>query len=93
MLTEHAVENIEKYAKMIRRQHMLELLAKMSKAVKMDGSIACVVRIPSIDNPYRDDWKSNDRLVAIVRNHQVKTVMLSRKSQINKSHLRTSRII
>lgn len=93
MVTKHAADNIEKYSKMITKQYMMELLVKISKAVKMNGSTSCVVAIPPIDNPYRDNWQANNRLVAIIRNNKVMTVMLSRKSQINRAHLRTSRII
>ena len=90
----HAIENFTKYAKRIRKETMLALLAKMRQGLKMNCSVACVVNLDTpISNPHRDDWQMNNRIVAIIRNKTVITVMLSRRSQITKAHLRTERCI
>lgn len=94
MLTDHAKENLEKYSDLVSEKAIVLLCGKMAKAVRMSDSTACIVRLSkAIDNPYRDDWQASDIICAIVRNGIVKTVMLTRRSQVNKSHLRTSRII
>lgn len=93
MVTKHAQENWAKYRKHMTTEQAKSVLVATAKAEKSSGSVAVVTTISAVENPYRDDWKPNDRLVVVIRNGIVKTVMLSRASQMNKSHLRTDRIV
>ena len=90
-VTEHAKENMRVFAKVVGQVKADALKAKVAEVIHTNvESIAVVVALDKpVANPIRDDWKLNDRLVAIIRNQQVRTVMLSRKEQIHKSHLRT----
>ena len=92
-MTDHANDNLTKYAKMIASQEVQMLLALIKSAKSRKGSTACVVSLnQKINNPYRDDWNKNDTIAAIIRHGTVVTVMLTRKSQVNKDHFRTDRI-
>lgn len=92
-MSEHAKLNLEKYARMIKGEKVKMLLALISSAKNRHGSTACIVRLDTaIKNPYREDWKANDVLAAIIRHGQVVTVMLTRTSQCRTNHFRTDRI-
>jgi hypothetical protein len=56
-------------------------------------SIAIVEKIAPVANPIREDWAPNDRICAIWRYGELQTIMLTRASQINRSHLRVDRIV
>lgn len=92
MVTKHAQDNWTKHAHNLTTEQKKAVLTLTAKAEKTSGSVAIVAKITPCDNEYRDNWAMNDRFCVIVRNGTVKTVMLSRAAQINKSHLRTSQI-
>ncbi len=92
-MTEHAQENLTKYAKMVKSEKVKMLLALIRAAKGKSGSTACIVKLDeAIENPYRNDWAANDVLAAIIRGGKVVTVMLTRTSQCHKGHFRTDRI-
>lgn len=93
MVTTHAQENINKYKNLVGKTQAAAWVKLVKAAMRQsNSSVAVVVEIPLVSNDYRDDWKQNDRLVGIVRGGDLVTVMLSRTEQINKRHLRTSKI-
>ena len=92
MVTKHAQENWKLHAKHLTIEQRKSVMVLVAKAESVNGSVAIVAEIAPTENAHRDDWALNDRFVVIVRNQVVKTVMLSRKNQINKGHLRTSQI-
>lgn len=95
LMTKHAEENYRNYAKIIGIAQAKQLMPLMVKALNLNApSVAAILYLDkAYSNPHRDDWKPNDVLCAIIRNGQVVTVMMTRKEQVNKKHLRTSRII
>ncbi|MHC4336211.1 MAG: hypothetical protein ACYSW6_07765 [Planctomycetota bacterium] len=94
MVTKHAQENAQRYLspKFTTKAAALRFQAAVHNAMMQNDSTAVVLEITAADNDYRDNWELNDRLVGIVRNHNLITVMLSRKSQINRKHLRTDSV-
>lgn len=93
-MTRHAEENLQNYARIIGVKQAKKLMPLMAKALNFSGSTAAVVVLDkAYPNPHRDCWQENDVLAAIVRNGQVVTVMMTRKSQVNRNHFRTDRII
>lgn len=95
LMTAHAEENLQNYAKIIGVKQAKRIMPLMAKALEMDAqSVAAVIYLDkAYSNPHRDDWKPNDVLCAIIRNRTVVTVMMTRREQVNKSHLRTQKII
>jgi len=95
MVTKHAAENSKKY---LNPQHTnkaaaLRFTAQVNLAMGKRHSTAVILTLDNpVSNPHRDDWALNDRLVGVVRNRNLVTVMLSRAAQINKKHLRTDSI-
>ena len=96
MVTKHASENSKRY---LNPEHTSKAKARRFVAavnhamVDNRNSTAVVLELDkAVRNDYRDDWQANDRLVGIVRHGDLVTVMLSRKNQINKAHLRTDRV-
>jgi hypothetical protein len=92
MVTQHAQENWKIHSQNLTQGQIRTMKTAMAQAISKNTSIAIVAEIPTCDNSHRDNWAMNDRLVVIIRNGTVKTVMLSRKNQINKDHLRTVQI-
>ena len=98
MVSTHALENARKYlnpqhttkAAAMRFQGLVN--AEISYGSRDSVAIVLVLDKP-VDNDYRDNWAMNDRLVGIIRKGSLVTVMLSRKNQINKNHLRTDRVV
>lgn len=96
-MTKHSQENIVKFLEkgLISEACAAKLLAKCRKALslkKYQASTAVVVDLTvsvSKTESHREFWADSDRLVAIIRNGKVVTVMLSRKSQETKEHFRT----
>ena len=89
-MTEHAQENLNTFKNLIPRAKVQELISKANKVIHLRGSTACVVYLDqAIKNPIREDWAANDVIAAIVRHGQVVTIMLSRRNQVTKSHMRT----
>jgi hypothetical protein len=96
MVSKHAQENANKYLNKnyTNKAAAMRFQGACNAAMSKSGSTAVVLTLDNpVSNPHRDDWAPNDRLVGIVRNHNLVTVMLSRKNQINSGHLRTDRIV
>jgi hypothetical protein len=93
-VSEHAMENLKKYAKITGVKQAKRLFPLMAQALKMDGSTAAVITLDkAYENPFRPNWKPNDVLAAIIRNGEVVTIMMTRTEQVNKAHFRTDNII
>jgi hypothetical protein len=92
MVTKHAQDNWTKHSHNLTTAQKKAVLTLAAKAEKSSDSVAIVAKIAPCDNAHRDNWAMNDRFVIIVRNTVIKTVMLSRAAQINKGHLRTTKI-
>ena len=96
MVSTHALENAKKY---LNKEHTNKKSAMafqdaVNSSMNQNGSVAIVLTLDrAVGNEYRDNWEPNDRLVGIVRDGSLVTVMLSRKNQINRNHLRTDRVI
>ena len=96
MVSQHALENAKKY---LNKEHTNKKSAMafqdaVNSEMMCSDSVAIVLTLDNpVDNNHRDNWELNDRLVGIVRDGSLVTVMLSRKNQINKAHLRTDRVI
>ena len=91
----HAIENLKMFIPIIGKSVAKRFVGKVNATIggKPRHSIAIVAKITPVANPVREDWAPNDRIVAIWRYGELQTIMLSRKSQINRSHLRVDRII
>lgn len=95
-VTKHAQETSKRY---LNPHHTNKAAATsfcnaVNVAMRRQGSTAIVLVLDkAVENSYRDNWEPNDRMVGIVRGGDLVTVMLSRESQINASHLRTDRIV
>jgi len=93
MVTKHAADNWTTHSTNLTAEQKKAVLTLTAKAETLTTTtVSIVAKIAPCDNAHRDNWAMNDRLVVIVRNGTVKTVMLSRAAQINKGHLRTSKI-
>ena len=95
LMTQHATQNLRNYAKIVGMKQARQMMPLMAKALDINTqSVAAVLYLDKgYDNPHRDEWALCDCLVAIIRDGQVVTVMMSRKSQANCKHLRTQVII
>lgn len=95
MVTKHAKENAEKYLnkRYTNKAAAMAFQAAVNRNMGKNVSVAVVLTLDNaVENPYREDWEPNDRLVGIVRGGDLVTVMLSREAQINTGHLRTDSI-
>jgi hypothetical protein len=94
MVSEHALERLGIYAPVVSEGAMEALALGLARNGRKADSVAVVV---SLDQPVGDptgrNWALCDRLVGVVRDCEVKTIMLSRESQINAPHLRVARIV
>jgi len=96
MVSTHAAENARKYLnkKYTNKAAAMRFQSAVNQAINDNSSSAVVLVLDrAVENPFRDDWKANDRMVGIVRGGALVTIMLSRESQINRGHLRTDRVV
>ena len=96
MVSRHAEENAAKYLNpnFTNRKAAGRFQSAVNAAMSNRTSTAVILTLDkAAENPYRDDWFANDRLVGIIRDGNLVTVMLSRKNQINSAHLRTDRVV
>lgn len=99
-MTKHSQQNLVKFIEQgqIQESEAAALLDKCRKALSFSQyrkSTAVVIQLSikvSATYQHRDYWAASDRLVAIIRDGKVVTIMLSRKNQINTRHLRTDKI-
>lgn len=93
-VSEHAMENLKNYSRIIGVKQAKRLFPLMAQGLKEKCSVAAVITLDkAYENPYRPNWKPNDVLAAIIRNGCVVTIMMTRTEQVNKKHFRVQKII
>ena len=92
MVTSHAQEEIARLAPFVGRAR-IHSLVRRARQLPNDGSFAVCCPMHKVTDPERDQRRPSDVAAAIVRRGKLITVMLTRREQVNRAHLRVDNIL